>query len=80
MKISNVEQLNDLVAAVNECENQVWLDLSDGRCFGLKSLFSQYQAYKVILSEYDPCMHLRCASESDRRILNRYFVYHPEVC
>lgn len=37
MKIRNLSQLNDFVAAVNDCQGTVWLESPEGDKYNLKS-------------------------------------------
>ena len=79
MKIGNVSQLNDFIAAVNECKGQVWLESSDGDRFNLKSTFSQYIAFGRLFSEQGDYLELFCSNKEDELIFFDYFKKHPAV-
>lgn len=79
MKIRNISQLNDFVAAVNQCQGGVWLESSEGDKFNLKSQFSQYVALGALLSEHGDALELFCTHKDDEQLFYRYFAAHPEV-
>lgn len=79
MKIRNISQLNDFVAAVNQCQGGVWLESSEGDKFNLKSQFSQYVALGALLSEHGDALELFCTHKDDEQLFYRYFDVHPEV-
>lgn len=67
MKIRNVAQLNDFLAALNECKGLVWLESPDGDKYNLKSQFSQYIALGALLSERGDFLDLYCALKDDEK-------------
>lgn len=79
MKIRNISQLNDFVAAVNQCQGGVWLESNEGDKFNLKSQFSQYVALGALLSEHGDALELFCTHKDDEQLFYRYFDAHPEV-
>lgn len=79
MKIRNISQLNDFVAAVNQCQGGVWLESSEGDKFNLKSQFSQYVALGALLSEHGDALELFCTHKDDEQLFYRFFDAHPEV-
>lgn len=79
MKIHNVKQLNDFLAALNECKGQVWLESPEGDKFNLKSEFSQYLALGALLGERGDFLELYCTHREDESHFFKYFGEHPEV-
>lgn len=79
MKIHNVAQLNDFLAALNECKGQVWLESPEGDKFNLKSEFSQYIALGALLGQRGDFLDLYCALKEDEKNFFKYFKEHPEV-
>ena len=51
MKLSNVTDVQKFIAAVNSCENDVYLKSLEGDVFNLKSSLSQYIAIGRLLEE-----------------------------
>lgn len=79
MKIRNISQLNDFVAAVNHCQGGVWLESTDGDKFNLKSQFSQYVALGALLSEKGDYLELFCTDREDEKLFYEFLWNHPEV-
>lgn len=79
MKIGNLKQLNDFVAAVNDCKGQVWLESNEGDKYNLKSQFSQYTALGALLSERGDWLELFCSNKEDEELFFKFFKKHPET-
>lgn len=79
MKIKNLKQLNDFIAAVNDCKGQVWLESTEGDRYNLKSQFSQYIALGALLSERGDWLELFCSDKEDERLFFKFFREHPET-
>lgn len=79
MKIHNVPQLNDFLAAVNRCQGPVWLESENGDRFDLKSIFSQYIALDQLLVERKDFLELVCGYPSDSKNFKEFFEKFPEV-
>lgn len=79
MKIKNISQLNDFVAAVNKCTGAVWLESPEGDKFNLKSQFSQYVALGALLSENGGVLELFCSNPEDEANFYSFFEAHPDT-
>lgn len=79
MKIHNLSQLNDFMAALNECKGQVWLESPEGDKYNLKSEFSQYIALGALLAQRGDFLELYCSYPEDERYFFSFFNKHPEV-
>lgn len=79
IKICNISQLNDFVAAVNDCQGGVWLESPEGDRFNLKSTFSQYIAFGKLLSEQGDYLELFCSNTKDEQNFYQFFRNHPET-
>lgn len=79
MKIGNLKQLNDFIAAVNDCKGQVWLESNEGDKYNLKSKFSQYIALGALLSERGDWLELYCSHKEDEKLFFKFFKKHPET-
>lgn len=79
MKIKNISQLNDFIAAVSQCQGGVWLESPDGDKFNLKSQFSQYVALGALLSERGENLELFCSHKEDEEFFYSFLRKHPEV-
>lgn len=79
MKIKNINQLNDFIAAVNQCQGGVWLESPEGDKFNLKSQFSQYVALGALLTERGENLELFCSHAEDEELFYNFLWNHPEV-
>ena len=79
MKIHNVPQLNDFLAAVHRCSGPVWLESRNGDRFDLKSIFSQYIALDQLLCERKDFLELVCPYPDDEKNFKEFFEKFPEV-
>lgn len=79
MKIRNITQLNDFIAAVNHCQGGVWLESAEGDKFNLKSQFSQYIALGALLTENGENLELFCSQPEDEKNFFDFLWNHPEV-
>ena len=79
MKIHNVPQLNDFLAAVNRCQAPVWLESENGDRFNLKSIFSQYIALDQLLVERKDFLELVCGYPADSKNFKEFLEKFPEV-
>lgn len=79
MKLRNVAQLNDFLAALNKCQGAVWLESPEGDRYNLKSLFNQYIALGKLLEERGDYLELFCSMKDDEKYFYEYFQKHPEV-
>lgn len=79
MKIKNLSQLNDFVAAVNNCKGSVWLESPEDDRYNLKSTFSQYIALGKLLEERGDYLELFCSCSEDEKLFFEFFSNHPEV-
>lgn len=80
MKISNMNQLNDFIGAINKCSGEVWLESPEGEKFDLKPRLGRYIAIGKLLSEQGEFMELFCGKADDEKNFFSYFGAHPEVC
>lgn len=79
MKLTNIQQVQDFLSAVDKCEGSVWLESPDGDKFNLKSKFSQYIAMGALLSTRGNELELFCSNSKDERYFYQFFSEHPEV-
>lgn len=79
MKIRNLSQLNDFVAAVNDCQGTVWLESPEGDKYNLKSTLNQYIALGKLLEERGDYLELFCSNTDDEKLFFKFFNCHPEV-
>jgi hypothetical protein len=69
MKLSNVTDVQKFVAAVNACENDVYLKSLEGDVFNLKSSLSQYIAIGRLLEESGDTLELFAQTREDEALL-----------
>ena len=65
MKLSNVTDVQKFIAAVNSCENDVYLKSLEGDVFNLKSSLSQYIAIGRLLEESGDSLELFAQTRED---------------
>ncbi len=74
MKLKDVSQVNEFLAAVNKCKDQVYLVSQYGDRFNLKSQLSQYIAIAALVNQAGDDLELFCDSKEDEAIMLRYIV------
>lgn len=79
MKIRNIHQLNDFLAAVNQCQGGVWLESPEGDKYNLKSQFSQYIALGALLTQHGANLELFCSHTQDEQLFFQFLAEHPDV-
>ncbi len=65
MKLSNVKDVQTFLAAVNACENDVYLKSMEGDVLNLKSSLSQYIAIGRLLEESGDSLELFAQTRED---------------
>lgn len=79
MKLTNVSQIEEFIAAANKCIGGVKLVSPDGDIFNLKSKFSQYLAIGALLNAHGNELEIFCDEGVDERNFMQFFRDHPEV-
>ena len=69
MKLNNVTDVQKFIAAVNACENDVYLRSQEGDQFNLKSSLSQYIAIGRLLEESGDSLELFAQTREDEALL-----------
>ena len=69
MKLSNVKDVQTFLAAVNACENDVYLKSMEGDVLNLKSSLSQYIAIGRLLEESGDSLELFAQTREDEALL-----------
>lgn len=69
MKLNNVTDVQKFVAAVNACQNDVYLRSQEGDQFNLKSSLSQYIAIGRLLEESGDSLELFAQTREDEALL-----------
>lgn len=65
MKLTNVKDVQTFLAAVNACENDVYLKSTEGDVLNLKSSLSQYIAIGRLLEESGDSLELFAQTRED---------------
>jgi len=74
MKLSNITDVQKFLAAVNSCENDVYLKSQEGDVFNLKSSLSQYIAVGRLIEESGDDLELFAQTREDEvRLMNMLF-------
>lgn len=65
MKLTNIKQVEDFIAAVNRAHSNVWLVSPQGDRYNMKSALSQYIALGALLGQHGDELELFCDSKQD---------------
>lgn len=65
MKLNNIKDVQNFMAAVNACENDVFLKSQQGDVFNLKSSLSQYIAIGRLIEESGDDLELFAQTRED---------------
>ena len=65
MKLANVRDVEKFIAAVNSCENDVFLKSVEGDVFNLKSSLSQYIAIGRLIEDAGESLELFAQTRED---------------
>ena len=79
MKFTNIEQVNDFLAAVDKAQGNVYLVSYNGDRYNLKSKLSQYISIGALLSEQGDELELYCDLKEDEGYFLNFLFSHPEV-
>ena len=69
MKLSNIKDVQTFIAAVNACENDVYLKSVEGDVFNLKSSLSQYIAIGRLIEDASESLELFAQTREDEALL-----------
>ena len=69
MKLTNVKDVQKFIAAVNACENDVYLKSVEGDVFNLKSSLSQYIAIGRLIEDAGESLDLFAQTREDEALL-----------
>ena len=79
MKLSNINEVNDFIAAVDRCEGDVWLEDAKGDRLSLKSMFSRYIAIGNLLQDKCGELELFCSQPADEAVFIGLFAQNPQI-
>lgn len=79
MKLSNISDVNDFLAAVDRCKGDVWLEGRNGDRFSLKSMFSRYIAVGNLLQDKSGELELFCSNPADEGFFMELFIGNPQI-
>lgn len=69
MKLNNITDVQKFTAAINACQNDVYLRSQEGDQFNLKSSLSQYIAIGRLLEESGDSLELFAQTREDEALL-----------
>ncbi len=79
MKLKNPEQVNEFIAAVDECEGDVFLTSQYGDKFNLKSKLSQYVAIAALIGENSDELELWCMNKEDEYRMLKFLEENSDI-
>lgn len=79
MKLTNITQVEDFLAAVNRARSDVWLVSQQDDRYNMKSALSQYIALGALLGEHGDELELFCDNKQDEGLFIEFFIHHPDV-
>lgn len=79
MKLTNISQVEDFIAAVNRAHSNVWLVSPQGDRYNMKSALSQYIALGALLGQHGDELELFCSDSSDEGKFMNFLMENPGV-
>ena len=79
MKLTNIKQVEDFIAAVNRAHSNVWLVSPQGDRYNMKSALSQYIALGALLGQHGDELELFCSDSSDEGKFMNFLMKNPDV-
>ena len=79
MKLTNISQVEDFIAAVNRAHRNVWLVSPQGDRYNMKSALSQYIALGALLGQHGDELELFCSDSSDEGKFMNFLMKNPDV-
>ena len=79
MRLKNVTEVDSLMAVVDQCTGDVWLQSPDGSKFNLKSNLCKYVAIAALIVEEGDKLELFCANADDEAKFITYFTQNPDA-
>lgn len=79
MKISNIQDVKELLSVVDSCSGDVYLTSPYGDKFNLKSKLSQYVAVGALLGNHGDELEIWCENKDDESKVIAMFTQHPEL-
>ncbi len=79
MKLKNIDQVNDFIAAVNDCSGDVFITSEYGDKFNLKSKLSQYVAIAALVGEHADDLELWCSDKEDEYKMLKFLETHEDI-
>ena len=79
MKLTNISQVEDFIAAVNRAHSNVWLVSPQGDRYNMKSALSQYIALGALLGQHGDELELFCSDSSDEGKFMNFLMKNPDV-
>lgn len=79
MKLKNIDQVNELISAVDECKGDVFITSEYGDKFNLKSKLSQYVAIAALIGDHAQDLELWCTDKEDEYKMLKFLDDHSEI-
>ena len=79
MKLRNIDDVNDFLSTVDDCEAGVWLTSQYGDRYNLKSKLTQYVAIAALLGTHGDELELWCDSKEDEAKFFKFFYEHKNI-
>lgn len=79
MKLTNIGEVNDLIATVERCKGEVWLESVDGDKLSLTSSFSRYVAIGSLIKDKAEQFELFCSDPNDETKFMFLFSENPHI-
>ena len=79
MKLTKIEQVNEILSNVDSCKGDVTLRSIDGDIFNLKSKLSQYIAIAALLGQHGDELELFCSDREDEGKFMKFLMENPSI-
>lgn len=78
MKLRNIPEVQDFIAALEKTTGAVWLESNQGDKFNLKSGLSRYVALGQLIKNNGEDLELFCSVPEDEAYFMDFFAHHPD--
>lgn len=79
MRLRNINDINDFLRIVGQCNGEVYLASAHGDKIFLKSRMSQYVAIGALLGEHGDELELFCEEKADEAKFIGFFYEHEDL-
>lgn len=79
MRLTNIDNVKEFLAIVDNCKGDVYLTSQYGDHYNLKSKLTQYVAVGALLNKDGSALELFCTDKQDEIAFLNFFGHYPET-